>query len=175
MKKTSAAIFLLFVCAFLSIAQEQSEWIKYSSTEGRYSVSVPVTPKVSTQETTAATGEKLPQYLASAVEGNGVYMIGYFDIGNMTFSHDKARDGMVSSMNATLISDDEISFNGAPGRSLKLLAKSSDGTEFLDRAKFFAIEKRIFILQCIFPNAEDSPGLVAKCARFFDSFKPEGQ
>jgi len=150
----------------------QGDWIKYQSPEGRFSVSVPKEPKLSTQDTTAKTGEKLPQYLASTIDGNGVFMVGYFDYKtDMTFSLEQARDGMVQSMNATVVTDELISLGGAPGRGLKVIAKSSDGVEFIDRAQFYDVNRRVFVLQCIFPKDEEGPAIVAKCEKFADSFK----
>lgn len=172
MRKATATLILLLGCAVATMAQSDGEWIKYNSPEGHYNVSVPHEPKISTQETTASTGEKVPQYMAASPDGNGVFMIGYFDYtAAMTFSFDKARDGMLASMNATLLGEDTISLGSWPGRSLKLLAKASDGQEFISRARIFDVGRRAYVLQCIFPKAEDSPAVLEKCAKFVDSFK----
>ena len=173
MRKGITAFMILVASALAIAAQTSSEWIKYASTEGRYSVSVPQEPKISNQETTASTGEKVPQYMASSADGNGVLMVGYFDLGEMTFSFDKARDGMLTTMSATLMGEETISLGSSPGRSLKLLAKTPDAQEFIDRARFFEVGKRVYVLQCIFPKAEEGPAIVEKCAKFFDSFKVE--
>ena len=170
MRKGIPAFMMLVTSAIAIAAQGSGEWVKYTSPEGRYSVSVPHEPKISNQETTATTGEKVPQYLASSQDGNGVLMVGYFDIGEMTFSFDKARDGMLAAMSATLMGEETISLGSSPGRSLKLLAKAPDGQEFIDRAKYFELGKRVYVLQCIFPKAEEGPATVDKCAKFFDSF-----
>jgi len=175
MKKTIAAFIVLLGSVAGIAAQGNSEWIKYTSTEGRYSVSVPQEPKVSNQETTATTGEKVPQYLASSQDGNGFLMVGYFDIGDLTFSFDKARDGMLTAMSATLMDEETVSLGTLAGRSLKLLVKTSDGPGFIDRVRYFEIGKRVYMLQCIFPKAEESSAVVEKCAKFFDSFKAEAR
>jgi hypothetical protein len=173
MRKPIATFIVFLGCVLGVSAQGNNEWIKYTSTEGRYSVSVPQEPKVSNHETVASTGEKVPQYLASSPDGNGILMVGYFDIGEMTFSFDKARDGMLTAMSATLMGEETISLGSSPGRSLKLLAKASDVQEFIDRVRFFEVGKRVYVLQCIFPKLEESPAIVEKCAKFFDSFKLE--
>ncbi len=172
MKRLLVLVIVVFGSVFTTAAQGTGEWIRYESPEGRYSVLVPKKPEISQQDTTAATGEKLPQYLASSADGNGVFMIGYFDYAaDMTFSLDKARDGMLSSMEATLLGEESISLGGSPGRALRLLAKSTDGREFLDRATFYDVARRIYVLQCIFPKDEDGAALNEKCNKFADSFK----
>src|ERR1700682_2491135 len=104
MRKAIAASTVLLASVLSIAAQSNVEWIKYASPEGRYNVSVPQQPKVSTQETTASTGEKVPQYRAASLDGNGVFMIGYFDYtAAMKFSFDRARDGMLLAMDGTLV------------------------------------------------------------------------
>ncbi len=176
MKRVAVAV-LVFINAGVGFGfQGSSEWVKYNSPEGRYSVLVPTQPKLTTQETTASTGEKVPQYLASSPDGNGVFMVGHFDYTTeITFSLDKARDGMVTAMNATLLGEDSISLGGSPGRQLKLLAKAADQQEFIVRARFYDVGRRVYVLQCIFPKAEDSLGVVDKAEKFFQSFKVEAR
>ena len=172
MRRTFAILLVLLVSAFVSAAQASGEWIKYTSAEGRFSVSMPHEPKVSTQDTTAASGEKLAQFLAVSGDGNGGFMAAYFDYrSDMTFSLDKARDGMVATLHATVLAEDQISLGGSPGKQVKFLAKAETGEEFLDRARLYDVDRRIYVLQCIFPKAEDSPAIIAKCEKFFDSFK----
>lgn len=175
MRKAIAAFIVLLGTAF-AIAAQSGEWIKYTSAEGRYDASVPQEPKFSMQEMTASTGEKVPQYLASSLDGNGVFMIGYFDYtAGMTFSLDKARDGMVDAMHGTLLGEDSISLRSTPGRQLKILAKSSEQQEFIVRARVYDVGRRVYVLQCIFPKSEDSPAVAEKSGRFFDSFKVEAR
>lgn len=174
MRRATASVLVVIAGALTIAAQDHSEWIKYVSPEGRYSVLVPTQPKLSTQETTASTGEKIPQYLASSPDGNGAFMIGYFDhAAEMTFSFDKARDGMVTAMNATLLSEESTSLGGSPGRALKLLAKASDQQGFIVRARLYDVARRVYVLQCIFPKAEDGAIVLEKCGKFIDSFKAE--
>ena len=174
MRKAITAFILLIASALTIAAQSSGEWIRYTSAEGRYNVAVPHEPKLSTQETIASTGEKIPQQLAASPDGNGAFMIEYFDYATpMTFSFDKARDGMLSSMRATLLGDESISLGSSSGRALKLLAKAPDDSEFLVRSRYYDVGRRVYILQCIFPKSEDSPAITEKCLRFLDSFKAE--
>jgi hypothetical protein len=184
MTKFIFAILLLLISASFGLSiQKPDEWIKYNSPEGRYTVSLPAQPNLSTQEATSADGQKFPQYLASVVEpGDVVFLTGYFDNAPGTiFSADAARDGMVSRINGTLISENAISLGEYPVRELKVLAKPAapqsaevakpDAVEYIVRARFYEVDKRVYVLQMIFPKSLESEALNAKAAKYFDSFQ----
>ena len=185
MRKYIATISLLLMSASLALSiQKPDDWIAYTSPEGRYSVSLPAQPKVSTQEATAVNGEKLPQYLASVVEpGDVLFMIGYFDtLPGTVFSADAARDGMVKRINGTLISETAISLGGYSGRELKVLttpaspapaegAKPAEPVEYIVRARFYEADKRVYVVQLISPKSLENDALAAKAAKYFDSFQ----
>ncbi len=174
MKKCAFGILFLLASASLALSvQNPVEWIKYSSTEGRYTVSLPAQPKLSSQDATSATGEKFSQYIASVVEpGDVAFMIGYFDVVPGTvFSADAARDGMVKRIDGQLLSESAISLGGYSGRELRVLAKSSAETEYLVRARFYEADKRIYVLQFIVPKALENEAMATKAAKYFDSFQ----
>jgi hypothetical protein len=185
MRKCVAAILLLMISASLALSiQQPDEWIKYTSPEGRYSVSLPSQPRVSTQEATTADGQKFPQYLASVVEpGDVAFMTGYFDtVPGTVFSADAARDGMVNRINGTLISETATSLGGYPGRELRVSTKPApaapaeggkpaEAVEYIVRARFYEVAKRVYVLQVIFPKSLESESINAKATKYFDSFQ----
>lgn len=174
MRRPFAVLLVLVVSAVAAAAQANGEWIKYTSPEGRYSVLFPTQPRLRTQETTNGNGDKVSQSLATSPDGNGAFMIGYFDYTPpITFSFDKARDAMLKSMGATLLGEETVSLGSSPGRQLRLLAKTPDGQEFAVRVRIYDAATRVYILQCIFPKAEDGLVVVEKCGQFIDSFKVE--
>jgi hypothetical protein len=149
-----------------------AKWITYTSAEGRYTVSMTGQPKLSSQPITAASGDNLIQHVASVSADPAYLMVGYFDYpASVTFSLDAARDSMVNSLQGTLIDESSISVGGAPGRAIKIAAKTEAGVEVINRAHFYDIESRIYILQCLIPAANDGPGAIQICDRFFDSFR----
>ena len=178
MRKYFAAVLLLLVSASLVLSiQKSGEWIKYTSPEGRYSVSLPAQPKLTMQEATAADGQKFPQYLASVIEpGDVAFTIGYFDsVPGTIFSAQAARDGIVKRINGTLISESAISLSGYPGREFKILmkparARPADAT-YVVRARLYEADKRVYLLQFIFPQSLESDALAAKAVKYFDSFQ----
>jgi hypothetical protein len=165
------SILSLSFAAGLAVAG-QADWIKFQSPQGHYSVLVPTEPKLSSRERTTANGKKVLQYLASATDGVEAFMVGYYDYpANMIFSLETARDEMVSHLNGSLLSDKWIRLDGIPGREIRILAKTGDGTQVVDRVRFGNTRKRIYILQCIFPRDEEGPAVIARCDKFVDSFK----
>jgi hypothetical protein len=152
--------------------QGATEWIKYDSPEGRYSLSVPAQPKLTTQESAAASGEKFPQYLANVYDGNNLFLIAYFDLPpETTYSLDKARDGMLSAVKATLISEGSISLDGTTGRELKASVAGPDGVDYLVYARIYNVERRVYILQFIVAKSADDSVAAARSAKYFNSFK----
>jgi hypothetical protein len=169
-----AIVTLLFVvsAAVTFAAEDSKAWTNYTSPKGNYSVLLPHEPTLSSQETTTATGEKLPQYLASTAEGSATYLIGYFDhTASMSFSLDKARDGMVGAVKGTLLSESSVSLGGAPGRELKVSATGEDKVEYIIHARFYHVGNRVFCIQFIIPKPEDNAAAGEKMNKYFDSFK----
>lgn len=149
-----------------------SKWFTYTSPQGRYSVSMMEQPKLSTQNITAASGDDLLQYMAGASADPAYLMVGYFDYPpTNTFSLTAARDGMVNSLHGTLLGDESISLGGSPGRAIKISAKTESGLDFVTRARFYDISRRIYVLQCLVPVSDEGPGAMQICDQFFDSFR----
>ncbi len=172
-RKAAGILLLLLSPALTAGVQHSDAWFKYDSKEGRYSVLLPKEPTLSTEITTAATGEKLPQYVALSTEGNSVFYVSYSDLlSDMTFSFDNAREGMLAAGKGTLISERSISLGGFPGRELRVLIKGPNEVEYIDRVRFYHVGMRIYLLQYFFLKSEDGSALVTtKAEKFFDSFK----
>lgn len=173
MKKCVVAVLFLVLGASLTLGiQKPDEWIRYNSAEGRYSVLLPSEPSVGSQESATADDVKFTQYTATVVAGSTVYLIGYFDhVPGTDFSFDRARDGMVGAVKGTVLSESSISLGGSPGRELKVATKDEQGKEFLLRARFYDIDKRVYVLQVIFPKSLDSEAMSAAGSKYFDSFQ----
>ncbi|HEX6189593.1 MAG TPA: hypothetical protein VFZ40_16055 [Pyrinomonadaceae bacterium] len=194
MKQTTFAILTLLVSSAATFAQEHKERsaptpitipqrqsppqsqaessLRYTSPEGRYSVLLPAQPTLSSQQVSAPDGTPMTQYMAMASGNTGMMMVAYFDYpGDVVFSLDKARDGMVTSIKGILLDEHSMSLGGAPGRQLKISATTEEGMEFIDRARFYDVKPRVYVLQCIFPKSVDSAAIAERCEQFFDSFR----
>lgn len=194
MRYASATILILLICSTAIIAQEHKEReappvrppqtqtpsqaqgqpyaYRYNSPEGRYTISMPAEPRLNSQNVTTPDGAPLTQYMAMVADGSGMLMVAYFDYGgDIQFNLDKARDGMVSSIRGALLDEHSISLGGAPGRQIKVLGRTEQGMEFVDRARFYDVRPRVYVLQCLIPKTLDSPAIAERCDQFFDSFR----
>jgi len=168
--RTLFAVLFVFIGSALVSAQTHDEWIKYDSKEGRYSVLLPSEPTVDSQGATSNSGNKFTQYKATVTGANVVYMIGYFDYSPpTTFTLDKGRDGMVTAVKGTLLSERAISLGGAPGREIHVGAKDESGLEFVIFARFYDIDHRVYVVQFITTKAGEAADM--KANKYFDSFQ----
>jgi hypothetical protein len=171
MRKTSTTLLLVVSVAVFGY-QAAAQWSKYSSAEGRYSVLLPGQPQLKSQEETLADGGKLQQHLAISSDSDGAaYIVGYFETGDRSYSFDKGRDGALSRVNGTLISERDIKLREYPGREVKLFG-TAGGLEFFIVVRFYKVEKRVLIVEFIAPKSagQDLPD---KAVKFFDSFHVE--
>jgi len=172
LRAASALLFLAISPATGIVGQTHDDWIKYNSTEGHYSVLLPAQPTVGSQEASSSDGRKFTQYKAGFQTADMSYLIGYFDYQAPTiFTFDKARDGMVTAVNGTLVNERSITLSGFPGRELRINAKDEAGIEYDMRARFYDVNQRIYVLQ--FFALKSTPLEIAdpKAARYFDSFQ----
>lgn len=154
------------------LAQAHAEWIKYTSTAGRYSVLLPAEPTIGSQEATSSDGVKFTQYKASVVSSDVAYMIGYFDYpADTTFTLSKARDGMVEGVKGTLASERSISLGGFPGLELRVSAKDETGAEYDIRSRIYDIDHRVYVVQFIARESTPLEIVDPKAAKYFDSFQ----
>ena len=172
MKKIAIGLVLLLASIEVSLAQQTArEWVRFTSAEGRYSVLLPAQPEVGTQESATADGVKFTQHKAMLVNGNAVYLIGYFDhVPGTTFSYNRARDGMIAAVKGTLINEQPASGAGTTGTELRIATKTESGLELLLIARIYDVNTRVYVLQYIIPKAEDGSAATANTTKFFDSF-----
>jgi hypothetical protein len=172
--RKAPTILLLVISVAAFGYQAVSQWTKYTSTEGRYSVLLPSEPQLKSQEETAPDGGKIEQHLAFATDSAGAgYMVAYFETGDRSFSFDKARDGAISRVNGTLISERDIKLHEYPGREVKLFG-AAGGEDFFFVVRFYRVEKRVFVIQFIVPKSAGQE-LPDKAIKFFDSFQMESK
>ena len=151
---------------------ELGSWIRYESTEGRYSVLLPKQPTFTTQQATTADGVQFPQYMANSTYESGVCLTGYFDqVQGTVFNFDNARDGMVKAVKGSLSREAPISLDGYEGREF-LVTATLGGTEALFRVRIYKVQMRIYVLQFISEKASESEALVKDSRKYFDSFTP---
>lgn len=146
-------------------------WIQFSSSEGRYSVRLPQQPALSSQMIPDSNGTRVPQYLAQAADSNSLYGASYFDLlPTSIHSLESARDGMVKSAKASLLSEKAISLGGYQGLEFSVLVKSAGGDAII-RTRIYKVGNRVYSIAHAFSKSSDSSTMVEKSIVFFESFK----
>jgi hypothetical protein len=169
--KLRVLIFAFALIYPIVVVAQEAGWIKYNSAEGRYEVFLPNQAKLSTQQLNVDTGEAVTQYMALGGNDTHGFMAAYFDYpAGTTFSLDKVRDALVERGHATLLRDERITFGYFVGRRVRVTVKFGS-VDFINDARFYDANGRIYALQCIFPKSEEGAVAVKNCNRFFDSFK----
>jgi hypothetical protein len=169
--KNTFAAGLILLLAVIANGFQSKDWVRYESPEGRFAVLMPEQPEVNTQEGKTPSGAALVQHQAKSSGSDSLYSLGYFDLeANSSYSLDKGRDGIVSAVKGTLISEQAISLGGNAGRELTVSAKAGD-YDFFIRVRLYEISGRVYVLQHAFTKLADSPTMSEKTTKFFDSFK----
>ena len=172
------ALMLLFlILCFGSLVYGQaSEWVKFSSAEGNFSVSLPTEPTLQAGESEitpkdARTGAPLAKKVRAATKlflsrGEGeAYMVGWADYeAGFTFDTNGEllanRDNFVKGLGAELVTEKKITFGSSPG--LEFTAKK-DTTFFRSRVYIFG--RRPYLLVAVSGNPD-----VPNANKFFSSF-----
>lgn len=174
MKKVGVEILLLLLCASIALGMQNATGLtKYTSPKGHYTVLLPAQPTLVTQEATAGTGKKFPQYVALVVEpGDVAYLVAYYNrVPGNVFSFDAAIYQVVEALQATVTNETSISLDGREGREVRLLTTVANGTDYLVRARVYDFGKRVYVVQFIIPKSADGALNDAKAAKYFDSFQ----
>jgi len=170
-------IILLMTVLFLSnnalIAQN---WKKYKAEDLQFIAYYPSEPKRTVQKVTTAAGEldmHMIIYSPASGDDNAAYSVIRSDYPEEQFKDadedynstvlDGAVNGAVSNLQGKLIYDNDVKFNGYPGRSFKI---STQGAFMYINA--YLVENSIFAIQVICLEAKDKN---ASIEHFLNSFE----
>ncbi|HEY5884073.1 MAG TPA: hypothetical protein VIT88_05265 [Pyrinomonadaceae bacterium] len=164
-KLASAALLLSLL---LTSAFAQGEWPTFKSTEENFSISFPSEPK---QERTAGRSPLGNGHHIYSLQTNG----GSFLISNSVIEDppmkpqdikrtlDFARDLVAMVTNGKLLTDEDISIDGFPGRLVRIQKDKKIWT-----LRAYLVKQRMYQLMTTEPKAKEANLSVAK---FFNSFK----
>ena len=162
-----------------------ARWVEFKSTEGKFAILFPNSPKSRTPDDGQTPG-KLPMYYAtyqSSIKYTAMYIEYPEDLEAPEVAKDvleRARDaGIAASDEAnerpTIVNETDISFDGHPARLLRV--RMSGGRDTW--CKFVVVKNRFYLLEVVLPKPlGKSSGAVdyEKKARFFlDSFRLLGE
>ena len=153
-----------------------TNWKNFESTEGRFSIQFPGSPKVGTEPLDSDGKAVLHKCsLTTKAEYGVIYadfptkIEGAADANRVL---DDGANGAVASVNSELLSSSEISLANNPGRQLK--ERMPDGA--IMHVRMFLVGQRLYQIAVTLPptqgaNAEDVAVYEQAATRFLDSFK----
>ena len=170
--KTFATFLVLFSATLAYGIQTETEWIKFTSPEGRFSLLLPNLPKL--EVVPDPKNEKLTHNRFSEFEQGYAFVIEYFD--NMSITDrekylDGFRDGLIREINGTLVQENKISLEGYPGRELELSITTSNGGNVLGRTRIYAVGSTLYSMSYLWRKDMDSNIASRISERYFSSIK----
>jgi len=171
-RKTLATLLLLFSVATAYGIQPESEWFKFTSPKGLFSVLLPHEPKleVPTDSTPVQAGHSRFNDFG---DGYG-FVLEYFEdlpIVDPEKYLDTTRDEIVKALNGTLTGQDKITLDGYPGREVTLSMTPASGTVVLVRTRIYAVGTSLFSLSYVWRKDLD-PAVTAKMGeKYFSSVR----
>jgi hypothetical protein len=145
----------------------------FTSDPGGFAISTPVTLEASQQSVNTEAGSiEIQTYVAEDREA--VYVVAYSDYPpDLVAQNDPAtlldgsRDGAVSNVGGTLISEDTIDLKGNPGRSLIIDTQTETREEATVYARLYLVENRLYQVVVVVPQTATEQ---VEASTFLDSF-----
>ncbi|MBV9123039.1 MAG: hypothetical protein JO112_06765, partial [Planctomycetes bacterium] len=108
-----------------------ADWQEFHFPDGSATVIIPGTPSLSNQALHGGPGQK---YTLERKRENAVFVVAYMDLprGRMnpnalTIAANAERDGMVKTLQASVVSEQDVTLNNYPGREIQLKPSSGKG------------------------------------------------
>lgn len=177
MKRVVVAI--VFFITLFSVAQNNN-WITKKSIEGEFKLEFPDTPKYSTEIVPTAKGEVTMDSFSyqetDSSKENFIYMIAFTRYPDSFFPNglsdstqidtvlNNAVNGAVQNTNGSLISSNNISFNGFHGKE----AKISINGAYIIKMRLYVVGLTLYTIQVIYDKKHDEN---KTSTYFFDSFE----
>lgn len=170
------ALFLMTVFFLSFNAVNAQNWEKYKAEDLAFIAYYPSEPNRTVQKVNTAVGEldmHMIMYAPTSGDDNAVYSVIRSDYPKEQFKNadadynasvlDGAVKGAVSNVNGTLVYDNKVTFNGYPGRSIKISIQG--GFIYINA---YLVENSMFITQVICLVDKDENKSIK---RFLDSFE----
>lgn len=123
----------------------------FSSDDGNFSIQIPEgysEPELQSSDVDSEIGD-IKLHLYMSVNTEGVCLIGYSDI-NLEITDELkndmlegAKEGAITNMGATLQSEEDISIDGHPGRSIRFTTES-EGIPMRGRIDYYMVKNRLY-------------------------------
>src|SRR5882724_12397407 len=154
-------------------AQTETQWIKFTSPEGRFSVLLQHEPKFETVNATET--NEITNYRYSDIESGYGFICEYFDVkstgDNLESFLDITRNDIIRGAGATKVGEEKISLNSYPGRELQLAFTINNGTEITAQNRIYVVDKRLYSLTFLHLKTMDALRASDIGKKFFASFE----
>lgn len=169
--KTFVALCLVLFAVSIASGFQTSDWVKFSSAAGNFSLSFPKQPK----EEKTTIDKPYPSYTSNlyvAREEGEVFLAGWVDYeASYVFNSDKeleaSRDNFVKSLKGKLLTSNKILLGTYRGLDFTGEFENSQ-MKFYFKSKVFIVGKRPYMLTYVFLQGKES---IARRNRFFSSFR----
>ena len=144
-----------------------SDWAKFTSDQGRFSVLMPGVPEDKV-ETTPSDHGPYTTHLYVLRNQRNVFLIGYVDYDpsfnfNRQAEMEMNRDNFIKGINATLLTTKSLTIDG-----YQVLEFTAEGQQRIFRSRVYMVGRRPYQIVIGYPKGVDE---TANINRFFNSFK----
>lgn len=152
--------------------QTDTEWVKFTSPKGLFSLLAPHELKLDTDN--QSTTESVTHSRFNDFEGSYGFVIEYFE--NLTVSDPEkylegTRDGIVKAINGTLVGANKISLDGHPGREITMSITTENGAIVISQTRIYLVGTSMFSVSYVWRKDMDQATAAKIGERFFASLK----
>jgi hypothetical protein len=165
LRRFFASSLILVAFVLQASAQEQPQWTKFSSAEGRFSILLPTEKPLREEQTKETSAGKVVMHFFTAGSEKGLFIIAYADYQMSAAKQelDANRDSFLRGMKATLVSESDIKLQDNPGREIR-----AERDRLSIRSRIYLVGKRYYQMIAITPAT--LPGNL-EADRFLASFE----
>ena len=145
----------------------------FSSESGQFEIAAPA-PFEETQQSVETPVGPVEIYTFTAETENTAYVVAYSDYPAEIIEQtdpqallDSSRDGAVSNLGGTLVSEEVIDLAGNPGRSLVISAAANQEQAATINSRIYLVDNRLYQVLVVAPEGEETPD---DASLFLDSF-----
>jgi hypothetical protein len=170
-------LFFLLVTPLTCRAQDATEWVKYGSTAGSFSVLFPQHPKSGTRVVTLVSGEKVTYYDAEYRGDDGSsFEVSFGDVPSEIDAQkwfDTIKAESPEAKSGGMLREYQITLDGYPGREY-MIWQRREGGDFIVQTRLYAVGRRSYFITYAYPKSLDPVVAARNAVRFFDSFRLVG-
>ncbi len=148
--KTKSLLLVVLALVLAACGGTGSDWKEFSSDKGNFTVSMPSTPKESTQAVDTVAGSiNLTMY--SVEVSDSAFLVSYADYPQDMMSTadplkvlDGAMNGQITNFGGTVLSSSDVSLSDNPGREFSASGKVTTAGDGSLRGRIYLVKNRLY-------------------------------